>query len=176
MDDLAAHQLAGSGEASEAKGAEPAYRPVYGSDLDPIEPVFAELKAPLRCGGARSVDHLRRAIGRCRDGFGPTACAPNRASSDNGACLPGTVYVVVAAGWPSSWRLDGCAPVGFDHRRRCGPAAGRVDGTPKSNAVGLVVAHVVHATRRTAGGGVRQRGAVHTRRCERRSKARSKPP
>ena len=75
MDNLAAHKVAGIPEPIEAKGAELAYLPAYSPDRNPIEPVFAELKALLRRAGARRGDDLWRSIGRCLDAFTPTECA-----------------------------------------------------------------------------------------------------
>ena len=75
MDNLAAHKVAGIPEAIEAKGAELAYLPAYSPDLNPIEPVFAELKALLCGAGSRRVDDLWRAIDRCLDACTPTDCA-----------------------------------------------------------------------------------------------------
>jgi len=45
------------------------------------EQVFAKLKTLLRRAGARRVDDLWRAIGRCLDAFTPTECANYLASS-----------------------------------------------------------------------------------------------
>ena len=60
--------------AIEAVGATPLYLPPYGPDLNPIEPVFAKLKAILRRLGASTVDDLWRAIGNPLDEFSPTEC------------------------------------------------------------------------------------------------------
>jgi len=43
-------------------------------DLNPIEQVFAKLKAILRKVGARTVDDLWRAIGNALDQCSPTEC------------------------------------------------------------------------------------------------------
>ena len=59
MDNLSSHKV----EAIEAVGATPLYLPPYSPDLNPIEQVFAKLKAILRKVGARTVDDLWRAIG-----------------------------------------------------------------------------------------------------------------
>ena len=50
------------------------YLPPYSPDLNPIEQVFAKLKAILRKVGARTVDDLWRAIGNALDEFSPTEC------------------------------------------------------------------------------------------------------
>ena len=64
---------AGVHEAIEAVGATPLYLPPYSPDLNPIEQVFAKLKAILRKVGARTVDDLWR-DGNALDEFSPTAC------------------------------------------------------------------------------------------------------
>ena len=48
MDNLSSHKVAGVHEAIEAVGATPLYLPPYSPDLNPIEQVFAKLKAILR--------------------------------------------------------------------------------------------------------------------------------
>ena len=55
MDNLSSHKVAGVHEAIEAVGATPLYLPPYSPDLNPIEQVFAKLKAILRKVGARTV-------------------------------------------------------------------------------------------------------------------------
>ncbi len=74
MDKLSSHKINGVREAIEAVGATPLYLPPYSPDLNPIEQVFAELKAILRKLGARSADDLWRAIGNALDDFSPTEC------------------------------------------------------------------------------------------------------
>ncbi|MCZ6744562.1 MAG: IS630 family transposase [Alphaproteobacteria bacterium] len=74
MDNLSSHKVAGVREAIEAVGATPLYLPPYSPDLNPIEQVFAKLKAILRTVGARTVDDLWRAIGNALDQFSPTEC------------------------------------------------------------------------------------------------------
>ena len=71
---LSFHKVAGVHEAIEAVGATPLYLPPYSPDLNPIEQVFAKLKAILRKVGARTVDDLWRAIGNALDEFSPTEC------------------------------------------------------------------------------------------------------
>ena len=48
MDNLGSHKVAGVREAIEARGASLIYLPPYSPDLNPIEQVFAKLKAKLR--------------------------------------------------------------------------------------------------------------------------------
>jgi len=74
MDNLSSHKVAGVREAIEAVSATPLYLPSYSPDLNPIEQVFAKLKAILRKVGARTVDDLWRAIGDALDEFSPTEC------------------------------------------------------------------------------------------------------
>ena len=75
MDNLGSHKVAGVREAIEARGASVLYLPPYSPDLNPIEQVFAKLKALLRAAAARSVDTLWAVIGETLDAFSPTECA-----------------------------------------------------------------------------------------------------
>jgi transposase len=75
MDNLAAHKVAGVREAIEAVGAELRYLPPYSPDLNPIEQVFAKLKALLRKAAERSLDGLWRRIGELLAAFTPHECA-----------------------------------------------------------------------------------------------------
>ena len=63
MDNLGSHKVAGVRAAIEAAGAQVAFLPAYSPDLNPIEPVFAKLKAVLRAKSLRTVDALWDAIG-----------------------------------------------------------------------------------------------------------------
>ena len=65
---------AGVGEAIKAAGATVRYLPPYSPDLNPIEQVFAKLKAILRRIAARSVDALSQAIATALDQFPPAEC------------------------------------------------------------------------------------------------------
>ena len=58
MDNLGSHKVAGMREAIEAAGASVQYLPPYSPDLNPIEQVFAKLKALLRAAAQRTVDGL----------------------------------------------------------------------------------------------------------------------
>jgi transposase len=49
--------------------------PPYSPDLNPIEQVFAKLKAGLRKVGRRTVDALWHTIGEALDQFTPAECA-----------------------------------------------------------------------------------------------------
>jgi transposase len=74
MDNLAAHKVAGVREAIAAAGASVLYLPPYSPDLNPIEQVFAKLKALLRGAAARTRDALWDTIGRLLDAFTPAEC------------------------------------------------------------------------------------------------------
>ena len=74
MDNLGSHKVVGVREAIEARGATPLYLPPYSPDLNPIEQVFAKLKAILRKIAARTVDDLWRAIAIALDEFAPAEC------------------------------------------------------------------------------------------------------
>ena len=75
MDNLPAHKVKGIAEAITARGAELRYLPPYSPDLNPIEQMFAKLKALLRKAAVRSVDTLWDTIGLLLDAFSPTECA-----------------------------------------------------------------------------------------------------
>ncbi|HEU4329122.1 MAG TPA: IS630 family transposase [Roseiflexaceae bacterium] len=75
MDNLGAHKVQGVREAIEARGAQLLYLPPYSPDLNPIEQVFAKLKALLRTAATRTVDALWHAIGQALDAFSPAECA-----------------------------------------------------------------------------------------------------
>ena len=61
-------------EAIKAVGASVLYLPAYSPDLNPIEQVFAKLKALLRKAAARTKDALWNAIGLLIDAFQPEEC------------------------------------------------------------------------------------------------------
>jgi len=74
LDNLSSHKIAGIREAIEAAGAELRYLPPYSPDLNPIEQLFAKLKALLRKIAARSVEALWSAIGQLIAHFDPQEC------------------------------------------------------------------------------------------------------
>ena len=74
MDNLSAHKVAGVSEAIRAAGASILYLPPYSPDLNPIEQVFAKLKALLRRAGARTKETLWTTIGLLIDQFRPAEC------------------------------------------------------------------------------------------------------
>lgn len=62
MDNLASHKVAGIREAIEAVGAQVLYLPRYSPDLNPIEQLFAKLKALIRKAAARTLEALWAAV------------------------------------------------------------------------------------------------------------------
>lgn len=64
MDNLSSHKVVGVREAIEAVGARVLYLPRYSPDLNPIEQLFAKLKALLRKAAARTVDALWAVVGQ----------------------------------------------------------------------------------------------------------------
>jgi transposase len=73
-DNLGSHKVAGVREAIEARGATLLFLPAYSPDLNPIEQVFAKLKAFLRRAEPRSRESLWNTIGQSLDRFGPAEC------------------------------------------------------------------------------------------------------
>ena len=72
MDNLGSHKVIGVREAIEAAGASMRLLPAYSPDLNPIEQVFAKLKALLRSRAARTVDALWLAAGSFIQRFTPS--------------------------------------------------------------------------------------------------------
>ena len=73
-DNLRSHKVAGVKEAVEAVGARMRYLPPYSPDLNPIEKLFAKLKALLRKAAPRTVDALWNGIATLLDRFTPGEC------------------------------------------------------------------------------------------------------
>ena len=74
MDSFASHKVAGVGAAIKTVGVSVFYLPPYSPDLNPIEQVFAKLKA-LLCGPAtRTRDALWTTSGRLLNRFSSVAC------------------------------------------------------------------------------------------------------
>lgn len=69
------HKVAGIRDAIEATGAELRYLPPYSPDLNPIEQLFAKLKALLRKAAARTLDALIAAIALALTAFTPQECS-----------------------------------------------------------------------------------------------------
>ena len=66
--------MAGVREAIEGAGAQALYLPAYSPDLNPIEQVFAKLKAVLRAKALRTVDALWDALGKIAGAITPAEC------------------------------------------------------------------------------------------------------
>ncbi|MFC0387619.1 IS630 family transposase, partial [Muricoccus vinaceus] len=81
LDNLAAHKVAGVREAIRATGASLLYLPPYSPDLNPIEQVFAKLKALLRRAEARTRKALWITIGHLLSTFNPAECRNYLANS-----------------------------------------------------------------------------------------------
>jgi transposase len=74
MDNLPAHKVAGIQEAIQAAGASLLYLPPYSPDLNPIEQLFAKLKALLRKAATRTKEALWATIGELLDRFSAKEC------------------------------------------------------------------------------------------------------
>jgi transposase len=74
-DNLPSHKLTGVSKAIDAVGATLRNLPPYSPDLNPIELLFAKLKALLRKAAHRTVDALWTHIGTLLDAVTPDECA-----------------------------------------------------------------------------------------------------
>lgn len=74
MDNLTSHKVAGVREAIEAVGARVLHLPRYSPDLNPIEQLFAKLKALLRKAAARTVEALWALVGEILRRLDPDEC------------------------------------------------------------------------------------------------------
>jgi transposase len=75
LDNLAAHKVNGVRRAVAAAGASLLYLPPYSPDLNPIEQLFAKLKALLRKAAARTRDELWSTLGRLLDACPAVECS-----------------------------------------------------------------------------------------------------
>ena len=75
LDNLAAHKVDGVRQAIAAAGASILYLPPYSPDLNPIEQLFANLKALLRKAAARTRDERWSTIGRLLATMAPSEYA-----------------------------------------------------------------------------------------------------
>ena len=75
MDNLGSHKSKAVRRAIRKAGAHLIFLPPYSPDLNPIEQVFAKLKALLRKAAERTVEATWRRIGQLLDRFTPTECA-----------------------------------------------------------------------------------------------------
>jgi transposase len=74
MDNLPAHRVSGIKAAIEGVGAKLLYLPPYSPDFNPIEQVFAKLKALLRKAAARTVDDLWATVAAILKSFTAAEC------------------------------------------------------------------------------------------------------
>ncbi|OHV03588.1 IS630 family transposase [Methylorubrum extorquens] len=74
LDNLQAHKVSGIRERVEAAGARLLYLPPYSPEFNPIEQIFAKLKALLRTAAARTVADLWDAIRNAFTRFTPDEC------------------------------------------------------------------------------------------------------
>lgn len=74
MDNLSSHKVRGVREAIEAAGATLRYLPPYSPDLNPIEQLFAKIKALLRKAAKRAITELWDEIGKILDTIDPIEC------------------------------------------------------------------------------------------------------
>lgn len=75
MDNLGSHKGRAIRNAIRSAGAHRLLLPPYSPDLNPIEQVFAKLKALLRKAGERTLEATWRRIGELLGRFTPTECA-----------------------------------------------------------------------------------------------------
>ena len=75
MDNLGSHKGQAVRRAIRKVGAHLIFLPPYSPDLNPIEQVFAKLKALLRKAAERTVEATWRRIGELLGHFDPTECA-----------------------------------------------------------------------------------------------------
>jgi transposase len=81
LDNLSCHKVAGVKDAIAAAGAMLLYLPPYSPDLNPIEKLFAKLKALLRKAAKRTIEALWNEIGEMLNNLSSTECANYFASS-----------------------------------------------------------------------------------------------
>ena len=74
MDNLSSHKRAAARELIEEAGATLRFLPPYSPDFNPIENLFAKIKALLRKEAARTIDTLWAAIGHIINLVTPSEC------------------------------------------------------------------------------------------------------
>jgi transposase len=75
LDNLGSHKGKAVRKAIRAVGARLMFLPKYSPDLNPIEQVFAKLKALLRKAAARTIDAISHALADILLQFSPEECA-----------------------------------------------------------------------------------------------------
>ena len=88
MDNLSVHKVTGVREAIERVGARLLYLPSYSPDFNPIEQLFAKLKALLRTAAARTIPALWQTIRKAFTGFKQQECQNYIAASGYDAYDP----------------------------------------------------------------------------------------
>ena len=88
LDNLPTHKVAGVRDAIERVGARLLYLPPYSPDFNPIEQLFAKLKALLRSAAARTVPDLWVTIRQAFTRFRPAECRNYLAASGYDAYDP----------------------------------------------------------------------------------------
>ena len=81
MDNLGSHKGQAVRQLIRSAGAKLFFLPRYSPDLNPIEQVFAKLKALLRKTDPRTIEQTWRGIGALLDRFTPQECANYLANS-----------------------------------------------------------------------------------------------
>ena len=81
LDNLSSHKVTGVKDAIVAAGATLLYLPPYSPDVNPIEKLFAKLKALLRKAAKRTIDALWKEIGELLNTLSSSECANYFASS-----------------------------------------------------------------------------------------------
>jgi transposase len=122
LDNFAAHKVDGVRQALAAAGASILYLPPYSPDLNPIEQVFAKLKALLRKAAARTKDELWSTIGRL------LATPSGLSMREDSLCTGAELWCSDAR---ESWLVrgnDGSCASGSDCRRSEQPAEARLAG------------------------------------------------
>lgn len=74
LDNLATHKVAGVRQAIEGAEADLLYLPLYSPDFNPIENLWAKIKAILRARAPRTADQLLRAAATAFEAITPTDC------------------------------------------------------------------------------------------------------
>ncbi len=88
LDNLPAHKVSGVRDAIERVGARLLYLPPYSPDFNPIEQLFAKLKALLRSAEARTVTDLWATIRKAFTRFSSAECRNYLAASGYDAYEP----------------------------------------------------------------------------------------
>jgi transposase len=110
LDNLSAHKVAGVPEAVEAAGARLLYLPPYSPDFNPIEQLFAKLKALLRKAAERSVDGLWNRIASLLDAFPPHECANYLRNAGYASCRMENALDATLRALDPAYRADTVAP------------------------------------------------------------------